>query len=505
MGQIIVLGMNPSGKVPAALFNVNAGKGRVSVGQIPVYLLLVGMKTSGGSLSPDTEVVDVYPSTDVGALVGNRSELAQMIRAAQGVPGVRLKVAAVTEPSGGTQATATITLATAASSDGTHIFYLAGEQIRCDVSSGDSASAQASALVTAINDNPYLPASASAVEAVVTVTCAQKGTRGNDWTLYHDPSEAPSGTTVALASASAYSVSDGPGGVTGVRLGGGTGSDDVTDLLTVLGGDEYFTIAAAQNDTTNAARWLDYDQAKAAIGTQVYEHIVFGQNGLYATAQTLSKSTLNDHRHQVAWARGSEDHPAVIAAVVAALRTQAEQVHPNSRLNGAVCTGLHPQRAAVDRPTGGETGEQQTALDNGVTPLCTRSDGRVVIVRSITTLCLRNSVPFYGCIDSGQARTPDMAARELQLAWDTEYSESNPWVDSDPAANEKARPERVATPSGWRAYAQELLAKRISQNWFSSVDVAAEYDADNKMILTEINLEVTPQNHRVGGNVNQVI
>jgi hypothetical protein len=126
------------------------------------------------------------------------------------------------------------------------------------------------------------------------------------------------------------------------------------------------------------------------------------------------------------------------------------------------------------------------------------------VVRSITTLCVRNSVPFYGCIDSGQARTPDMAAELLTLAWDTEYSVNNEYVGPDPEDGEEDPSEGTATPRGWTSYAQGLLEEQIPKHWFSSVSVSTEYDAGQKMLLCTISLEVAPINHRLAGNINQI-
>ncbi len=503
---IFVPGLNPTGKVPRALWNINVGVGRVDVGSIPRYLLLIGNKTSGGSAVVDQDINEIFPNTDIGALYGARSELAWMIRMARKVPGVRIKAIASAEAVGGTAATLTITFVGTTSTAGTFRFYLAGKTINCTVASGTAQNAIATAVAAAFAADPEIPCTASAGTNVVTLTIANAGVRGNDWVLYFDPLEKPGTTTVALAGSAAANA--GPNGIVGAKFGAtlGAGTDDLTNVLARLAGQQFFTIAAAQNDTsTNAPLLKAYNIAKSAIGNQIYEHIVLGHTGTYANAQTLAKTTLNNHRFQVAWYRGSEAHPCMVAAALAALRTSKEQQHPNRRFNGDVLLGLPVQRALVDYPSSGETGEQETALENGVTPLTTGDGATAVVVRSITTLCTQNSVPFYGCIDSGQARTPDVAAEQLSLAWDTEFAKNNEWVNSDARNGEVDRPEGVATPKLWSSYAQGLLAKKVPDNWFSSVSVTADYDTANRQILTEINLEITPLNHRVAGNVNQVV
>lgn len=506
MGQIIIAGMNPAGKVPAALFNVNVGQGRVTPGNLPRYCLIVGNKLSGGSATVDQDVLDITPSTDVHALFDKRSEIAQMIRVARMYPGVRIKALAIAEAaSSPASAVMTITFATNASSNGTWRFWVCDEYVEINVANADTPTAQAAALVTAINNarQGTLPCTAGNSSGVVTVTISQKGIRGNDWIVYKDESLKPTGTTCVLASSSSYTVNPGKGGVTGVRFGDGAGTDSNANAITVLANETYFTIASAQNDTTNGTRWKTALTTKAAIGSQKYEHLVMGSNGLYATAATLA-TTENFERFRAPWMRGCESHPAVLAASVAALMTQKDQVHPNQSYNGAELLGISPQRAPLDLPGDGETGEQQIALENGVTPVTTR-DGVAKIVRLITTRCLLNSVPNYKCIDNGQARTPDVAAEAVKLAWDTDFVVSNPWVGPDPAEGEKTPEQGKAYPRLWTSYAQGILSAKISANWFESVTITSEYDNDGKQILTQIDLEITALDHRIGGNINQVV
>jgi len=300
-----------------------------------------------------------------------------------------------------------------------------------------------------------------------------------------------------------YAVNTGSGGVVGVRFGGGTGTDDCTTVQTLLQGATYFTHATAQNDVVNAGRWKSYVAAKAAIGVQRYEHVVIGANGLYATAKTLSQTTVNAHRFRFPWIQGSEDHPSVIATAGACVATQLEQIKPNNNYDGLVLTGLHPQRSNLDIATAGDSGTQNTALQNGVSPCVTQKDGTVTLVRGCTGLSQRNSAPFYGCEEWGQARTPDTASESLSLAWSSEFVVSNPFVNADPAPGELPRPAGVATPSLWTSYAHGLLDPLIQQNWFANVDISSAYDPVGRGLLTTLNLTVTPINHRIGGNINQ--
>lgn len=518
--QINVLGLSSSGKVPGAKWNVQFGQGRVSVGSIPRYLLLIGnmvetdievssvVVSNAGTATPDTVVYDITPDVDADALFGSRSELAAMIAVARRYTGVRIKAIACSEVSSGSpvNASATITIATNASSAGTWRYYIRGVLVEATVASGATPTTQAAAIVSAINNSPSLPCYASNSAGVVTVTFTHPGTRGNDCTVYQDTSLKPGGSTSTLATNSAYTVNDGPGGVTGVRLGDGAGTDTVADALDALDGQTFFTIAAAQVDSTNLGLLKTYNDDKAALGSQRYEHIVTGYNGLLAGANTLSDA-INKERFQFVWHQGSESLPCELAASMGALRTQKEQSHPNRRYMADPLLGIAPQRALIDRPTESETGTQQSALDNGITPVTTSADGVAICVRAITTKHLKTignaTIDFYGTLDVGQARAPDVFAEELELAWLTDFGANNEYVDDDPADGEPNRPEGVATPRTWNGYAQNIGDQKIAINWFSSVTISSEYDSVGKQILTQIEVEPTPLNYRIAGNINQ--
>lgn len=517
MATIIVTGLNPSGKVPGAKFNVNFGKGRVSTSAIPRYLLLVGNMTeaditvsvvvsNAGTASRDV-VYDITPDVDESAKFGSRSELARMIRIARRY-GCRIKAIACAEVSAGSpvKASATITIATNASTAGTWRYWIDGVLVEITVASGDTPTVQATAIKNAINNNPNLSCYASSSSGVVTVRYNHPGTRGNDVTLYQDISLKPGGSTSTLASASTYTVNPGADGVTGVRLGDGAGTDDISDALDALSGQTFFTLAVAHVDSTNLGLLKTYNDTKAATGTQRYEHIVFGQNGLLATANSLTDS-VNKERFQAIWQQGGENTPCELAASMGAMRTEKEQAHPNRRYLGEVLLGIAPQRSLLDRPDGSEYGVQQSALDNGISPVTTTADGSAIVVRAVTTKHLKTignaTIDFYGTLDCGQARAPDVFSEEAELLWLTEVAANNEWVGPDPAPGAPNPPSGVVTPRIWASALKNLGAQKIAENWFETVDITAEYDASGKQILTSIDAMPKALNYRVGANINQ--
>lgn len=515
--MINVLGLNPSGKVPGAKFNVQFGKGRVSTSSLPRYLLLVGNMTeaditvsvvvSNAGTASRNVIYDITPDVDESAKFGSRSELARMIRIARRY-GVRIKAIACAEVSAGSpvKASATITIATNASSAGTWRYWIDGTLIEVTVASGDTPTTQATAIKNAIDGKPELSCYASSSSGVVTVRYNHPGTRGNDVTLYQDISLKPGGSTSTLASGSAYTVNPGTDGVTGVRLGDGAGTDDISDALDALAGQTFFTLAVAHVDSTNLGLLKTYSDDKAVLGSQRYERVVYAHNGLLAAANTISDG-VNEERFQMAWQQGGENTPCDIAASMAALRTEKEQSHPNRRYLGDVLRGIAPQRSLLDRPDGGEFGVQQSALDNGISPVTTTADGSAIVIRAITTKHLKaignTTVDFYGTLDVGQVVALDVFSEEAELLWLTEVAANNEYVGPDPAPGAPNPPAGVVTPRIWAAALKNLAAQKIAENWFEEVSIEAEYDATAKQIVTTIDAMPKALNYRTAANINQ--
>ena len=109
MPSIVIQGLSPTAKVPGVAALVLLGQGAITPGQIPRTLLVVGTKLSSGSVTPDTSIVAITSASDLDALFGNRSEIAQMLREALKVPGLNIAAAPVAEAAGAASATATIT------------------------------------------------------------------------------------------------------------------------------------------------------------------------------------------------------------------------------------------------------------------------------------------------------------------------------------------------------------------------------------------------------------
>lgn len=433
-------------KVPRFLAKIIFGAGIVSAASGSLACLLVGMKTTAGTLVPDQDVMRVQSAEEADQLAGAGSQLARMVYKALTVAGIELWIAAVTEPGAGTAATVTIAVTGPATTAGTLRFRLAGRTYTAGINTGDSATVIGDAIAAAINNDPRAPFTAASVTGTVTVTCRNKGTQGKDHIIYLDKSENAAGVTYVLTGSATLNTDGARFGATAT----GTGSEDVTALLTKLQNRRYARIGVGHNDATNAALWEAHVNAKAGPLTLLLEQLVFGHNGSSSQAISLAQTTLNAPRAQCIWHRNSETHPSEIAAFIAAYRSSVENAEPLYDYDAMVIptTTIAPQAFEADSPA--PNTEQNTALNAGVTPLET-VNGEARIVRMITTYCKNGANQDERCLDIGDAVVPDYVCVDLQLYYSSEYRVSNPLVGPDAAPEDEPPPPGVATPSGWNS------------------------------------------------------
>src|SRR5574344_15283 len=150
-----------------------------AVSKIPAKNVIIGTYNSGytptiGKAQLLTSVADAYTRYGRGSLLARMVEKAW--KAAGGTDIYALPLA---EASGATAASGSITVGSAVTKSGTVSVYIGGHRVQVGATKGETAASLASAIATAINADLDLPCSASAAEAVVTLTAKCKGTAGN--------------------------------------------------------------------------------------------------------------------------------------------------------------------------------------------------------------------------------------------------------------------------------------------------------------------------------------
>jgi phage tail sheath gpL-like len=500
---IIIQGFPDTYKVPGCFAETKFGAGGISFGSIPQYLLLMGSMASGGTATPDQDIIDIGSDADADTYFLAGSELARMCYQARRESGIRLKAMPISDPGGAVAASATITIATDATSSGEWVYRLAGVEVRAAVASGANPTTQATAIKNAFNAHRRLPVTAGSSSGVVTLTMKSKGIRGNSYILMQNRQTAPSGSTSTLAGGSAV-VSSVPL-EEGVFLSAGSGTDDVTAALAVLFAGRYHRIAAAHIDATNIAAIEAQLDTKAGPTVGRMEHAIFGSVASLSSATSIAQTTLNNERCELVWCEQCESPPSELAARMAAARLAKEQSDPNSNFDDYVLTGI---RGQANRSKWASEASKVSALDNSVTPLMSHADGSVTVVRAITTKSLTGSTPDYRTLDVGYAVTPDAVRDDLALQWQTVFAPNNPKVRDDPAPEEPEPPAGVATPTRWNGFVLDRAKREWAKKlWIlpptSATAPTSEFNQTAKRIMSKVPVITHPLQHQIGVSVQE--
>lgn len=505
MATVIITGFSSTFKIPGFFAETVYGAGAISLGSIPLICMVIGNKLSSGTATPDQDINQILGTNEADGFYGAGGEITTMCYAALIEPGVLLYGAPNAEAGGAAAATATITIATTATSSGQWAYWIDGNYITGGIASGDSVTTTAAAISAAINALPRIAVTASPSVGVVTVTAKSKGTRSNDHTIFQDVTKMAASQTSTLTGGTAMT-----GG--GFHFTGGTGADSLTNVFTVLFPGHYDRIAIAQYDATNAVAFVGQLNSKAGVLEGRLEHGVMAVSGTLSAATTLATTSLNAQRVQLLWYLNSPAHPPVLAARMAAKRTATEQSDPAASYDGAALNGSNAfpilgQFAAVDNPS--QT-TQQSALNNGVTPIKTVG-GQAVVVRSITSHSLNGATPDYRTLDTSDAYVPDYVRNGLGLLWVTEFLPANPRVQDDPPAGVKPPVSLVATPTKWTQRATAYL-KQLEAGTGEVPPILQEVDAnpivsgfDNtaKRIMSVVPVVAAANQHQLGCSVRQ--
>ena len=495
-------GVSPSFKVPRYLARILLAAGAVSSASQRLKCLLVGKKTSAGDMVADGPPVRVIDPETLDRRAGPGSRLALMGYAALTVPSIELWIAAVTEPGASTAATVTIVLS-GTPGNGLLRFRLAGVDVSVSVSSVMTLDDVGAAIVTAFNGKTRLPATAAYASAskTLTLTTKNRGSDEKDHILYYVPDDAPVGLTLTITGSATVNTN-------GVRFGAsttGTGAEDATALIQRLQKTRFARIAVGHNDAPNAALWEAMVDTKAGPLTLLLDQLVFGHNGTLSQAISLAQTTLNAFRAQVVWLRNSENHPAVIASMVAAFRSVYEQTNPIYDWDSFPLPYLRAQAFLEDVPSDPEADQ---ALNAGVTPLATVDD-TVKVIRMITTYCISNGVQDERCLDIGDVVMTDYATLDMRLMYETEFRPQNPIVRPDPSPEEDPPTAGVAYPKLWNGKVVERLQEYYANGWLAERPVGiwapvSTFVKAGGYIATDTPLAVARLQHRLDNVTRQI-
>jgi len=349
----------PSIRKPGDYFEFNT---KLAVRTLPGNLqkvLIVGQRLASGTVDALTPV-DVFDDDTAAVYFGRGSIAHLMVREAiTANPYVQLTAIAVDDDEAAVVATGKVTFTGAATSVGVASVYIAGVRVNVAVDNGDAIADIAAAVAAAVGNMPDLPVTASAALGVVTLTAKNKGLAGNSIVI--SAGTTATGVTVATTAFSAGDV-----------------DPDLAPAFAAVFA-AWYNIVAIPFATTEALTALRTHLE--SVGSPMEQRDAIGTAGIPTTlaAATTLATANNSGLISLAWHSGSTKSAGEIAAGYASVIASEED--PARPLNTLEIAGLDVT-GLTDQPS---RTEQENALHNGVTPLTVSADGRVSIVRAITT------------------------------------------------------------------------------------------------------------------------
>jgi phage tail sheath gpL-like len=352
--------------VYAEISNRNAFNG---LNRFNKRLVVIGQKLSTGSATTNT--IEQITSVDQAVrLYGRGSMLHNMFIAVQrNQQSVEVHGIALDDNAAGTIASGTVTVTGIAVEAGTINLYVAGVRVQAPVANGDSATTVASAIVTAINANADLPATASNTAGVVTVTSRHKGDVGNELTLYLNwlgelgYERTPTGLAIAL-----------------VQPSGGGSNPSLTTLIANLPELLYDYFVMPYVDTTSLTNFHD-ELVRRWGGTSMTDGLMISARRGNFTSQNTFLSSQNKQFFTYENFNASPT-PAYEWAVSYALQIAGSAAEDEARpLHTLPLKGVKPPK-----PTDlYKFMETDLLLKAGGATFAVDNDGQVRIQRAVTT------------------------------------------------------------------------------------------------------------------------
>lgn len=385
---------------PIVAFEVNSGGQFESQSR----LLLIGHKTSSGSMAADTPV-PCQTERDARALAGAGSMLDAMFRIARrNAPAQEIWLAAVA-PSGVANVR-TLTVGSPPAGGGVGIIEIEGEPIQVTIAPGDGANAVAAALNAAINayfnefNDASLPVTSTVSTNVVTVTNRHLGAHGAEVDVY----------IPVLSTGNAFT-----GVLTPAQTVAGSGTPTLTTLLANLGDDEFDWIVSAFGDDTSVTAYkalMGDVSGRWAWNRQLYGHVFYPKTDTNGNLTTHGLAQDDRHVSPIArvagggYAQPSWQFTAAYAARIVPWLSDGANGNVSRNQTGLQLVGIAAPR---DRAYWPNYASRNAWLVSGLSTWKVARGGSVVIDKAITT-----QRTFLG--------VPDTTFRDIQKIGQLVYS-----------------------------------------------------------------------------------
>lgn len=354
------------------LFFAEVDNSQANTGQQTQNTLIIGQILPTGAATPN-EALICQGASDAITQGGAGSMLALMTAAyLKSDPAGTVYYLPLSDASGAVAATGTVTIAGAPTAPGVVSLYIGGVKVSVAVSTTDTPTTIAAALVAAIEANSNLPVSAAAAAGVVTLTALNKGAAGNDIDLRLNylgtagGEATPAGITVTI-----------------VAMANGATNPTLTTALANLGDQPFDFIVCPYNDSASLdalKAFLSDTSGRWSWEQQVYGHVFAANRGTLSSQTTLGAARNNQHESIL----GFNDSPSpnwIWAADYAGAAAAALRADPGRPLQTiTLSTALAPPLASRFTLT-----ERNTLLYDGISTFTVAQDGTVALENVITT------------------------------------------------------------------------------------------------------------------------
>ncbi len=404
---------------PGLFLLVNLLSGPSSPGSAPLKGLLIGEKSSVGSITADTELIEVVSGADEVATLlgpGMPGHLAAKALFTE-YPLAQVDVVAPLEATGNA-ATQTVVFddSTAVTVSQTVTVTIMGRPVQFVWEAGETDTDAATAFCAAVNaqnyDLPLTAANAGGTSPTATLTFKVKGKIGNDVLLY-------------------LKVEDGVGGsvsLTGATLAGGSTEPTISNVLTLVEGKEYdFILLCCSNEeagnsstTSNPGLLKTHIDGLDQGSNAKLQQAVIGATSTLALLQ-VGSAIRNFTRMQYIFCNAGQSLGCEWGGAEMGRRMRMEALDPTVNAIGYVYQT--PLYGAADLVADTLTGpEVEEALNTGITPIVYTGANEPQLSRPITTYYKdTTSAPDGRVLDVSRVSGIYAGAKDLRVSIPREF------------------------------------------------------------------------------------
>lgn len=275
-------------------------------------------------------------------------------------------------------ATAVLTVTDTSTAPGQLDVYVAGELCSYSFPTSMTATDIGEGIEGAINARTHLPVTANNADGVVTLTAKTAGASQGTATLgtirVHAEISAGVGTAATFG-----------GAFLGSGVAGADGSDsentNLATALTAIDNLRHYYVVTSAVDTTAYANVVTHIQTKSAPKVGHRSVAVAAYPGTLADAITIATGR-NYERLAIAWQPSAEVDPCTLAATLAAVRQQREQVDSAFNFDGYGLANWIPKQYTPSLYP--DADDLNDAINGGLTPIASGPSG-TYLVMSVTT------------------------------------------------------------------------------------------------------------------------